>query len=38
MVSNSESFVKEDSGTAVFEVKLKSDEVKSVKFSFDTKW
>ena len=38
MVSNSDPFVKEDSNTAIFEIKLKAGEVKTVKFSFDTKW
>ena len=37
MVSNSDPFVKEDSGTAVFEVKLKAGEVRTIKFGFDSK-
>ncbi len=36
--ANSDSFVKEDASTAVFEVKLKSGEVKKVKFTVDARW
>lgn len=36
--SNTDSFVKEDASTAVFEVKLKAGEVKRVKFTVEAKW
>jgi hypothetical protein len=36
--ANSDSFVKEDSNTAVFELKLKAGEVKTVKFTIEAKW
>ncbi len=36
--ANTDSFVKEDASTAVFEVKLKAGEVKKVKFTIEAKW
>jgi hypothetical protein len=36
--SNTDSFVKEDASTAVFEVKLKAGEVKKLKFTVEAKW
>ncbi len=38
VTSNSMPFVKEDSNTAVFEVKLKAGEVKTIKYTVDAKW
>ena len=38
MTSNSVPFVKEDSNTAVFEVKLKAGEVRTIKYTVEGKW
>ena len=38
ITGNSDSFVKEDANTAVFEVKLKAGEVRKLKFTIDAKW
>ena len=38
MSANTDSFVKEDASTAVFEVKLKAGEVKKLKFTVEAKW
>lgn len=38
VTDKSDDFVKEDSNTMVFELKLKANEVKTVKYTVDTKW
>lgn len=38
IVGNNSPFVKEDASTAVFEVKLNAGEVKTVKFSVESRW
>ncbi|MEI8283254.1 MAG: DUF4139 domain-containing protein, partial [Armatimonadota bacterium] len=38
VTDKSDDFTKEDSNTMVFELKLKAGEVKTVKYSVDTKW
>ena len=38
ITSKSDSFVKEDSNTAAFEVKLKAGEVKKIKFTVEARW
>ena len=38
IVNNTNPFVKEDSGTAVFEVRLKAGEVKTVRYTVEDKW